>query len=280
MGAAPGRLIKLLEGTHERIGLALAALALGKESDPCVDVTGCMDRIVTLASEICERLPSSPATGDVLFALNTHLFDELKFTPRINDEAGAGPFIHALLEERHGEAVSFVIFYLTLGRLLHLPLEGVSFSGRLLLRVAGGGDEDVIDPCSGGVILTRVELKNLFEDAVGGAVASQPHYRLYLEKMDDRAILIRLLRRYKAFHLARRHYSGALSAVEAILQITPGDGMELLEHARILEAMADTEAAAAAYFHYLEHHPGSPETPALRQRLRWLLGMGKGDVLH
>ena len=278
MGAAPGYLLKLLDGIPERMGLALAALSLAKESDPSVDVSGCMDRIVALACEVCERLPSTPAAGDVIYALNTHLFEELKFTRLMTNETGRCPCIHSLLEERSGEAVSFVILYLTLGRLLHLPLEGVSFSGRLMLRMPGGVDEDVIDPCSGGVILTQEELKDLFEHAVGGTVASPPRYCDYLARMDDRAILIRLLRRYKAFHLARCHYSGALSAVESILQITPHDGTELLEHARILEAMADTDAAAADYFHYLERHPGSPETPLLRQRLRTLLD--KRNVLH
>lgn len=278
MGAAQSCLVKLLERTHEPMGLALAALALDKESDSSVDVTNCMDRMVTLASEICNHLPPSPATGDVLYTLNTHLFDRLKYPRFLADEPGRGPFIHSLLDERQGEATSFVIFYLTLGRLLHLPLEGVSFSGRLLLRVADGGDEDVIDPCAGGVVLTHAELKNLFENAVGGAVESQPAYRIYLEKMDDRAILIRLLRCFKVFHLARCHYPGALAATQSILQITPHDGAELLEHARILEAMAETEAAAAAYFHYLERHPGSPDTSRLRQRLRWLLG--KREVLH
>jgi len=278
MGATPNHLMKLLEGTHERMGLALAALSLCKESDPSVDVTACMDRIANLANEICDNLPSSPATGDVLFALNTHLFEELKFTPFMTDEIGGGPFIHAFLDARRGEAIPFVIFYLTLGRLLHLPLEGVAFSGRLLLRVADGGDEDIIDPCAGGVILTREELKDMFESAVGGSVESQPRYRNYLEKMDDRAILIRLLRRYKTFQLARNHYSEALAATEAILHLNPGDGGELLERARIREAMADTEAAAADYFRYLERYPGCPDTPRLRQRLRWLLG--KSEVLH
>lgn len=278
MRAAPSHLMKLLERSPERLGLALASLALGKENDPRVDVTECMARMVKLAGEICQRLPSSPATGDILYALNTHLFDELQFTRLMNETPGNGPFIHSLLEERCGEAVSFVIFYLTLGRLLHIPLEGVSLSGRLLLRVADGGDEDLIDPCSGGVVLTHAELKSLFEHAVGGAVATPPRYRDYLEKLDDRAILIRLLRRYKDFHLARSHYVEALGAVEAILHLSPFDGAELLEHARILEAMADNEAAAAAYFHYLERHPGSPDSAKLRQRLRWLLG--KRDVLH
>lgn len=278
MGAAPDYLMKLLERTHEPMGLALAALSLDKESDPGVDVTNSLDRMVALASEICEHLPPSPATGDVLFTLNSFLFDHLKYTRLMTEEPGKGPFIHSLLDVRQGEATPFVIFYLTLGRLLHLPLEGVSFSGRLLLRLADGGDEDVIDPCAGGVILTHAELKNLFENAVGGAVASHPRYRVYLERMNDCAILIRLLRRFKAFHLARCHYSGALSAVESILQLSPHDGIELLEHARILEAMADTEAAAADYFHYLERYPGSPETPMLRKRLRWLLG--RQHVLH
>ncbi len=278
MGAAPGHLMKLLEGTHERVGLALAALSLGKESDPSVDVTACMDRIVKLANEICERLPSSPATGDVLYALNTHLFEELKFNHLVTEEIGRGPFMHSLLDERHGESIPFVIFYMTLGRLLHLPLEGVAFSGRLLLRVADGRDEDVIDPCAGGVILTSEELKTMFEHAVGGEVAVQPRFRNYLERMDDRAILIRLLRRYKTFHMALSHYSEALAAVEAILYINPSDGAELLEHARILEAMAETEAAAADYFRYLERYPGSPDSPLLRQRLRWLLA--KRETLH
>jgi len=278
MGATQSYLIKLLEGTHQRMGLALAALSLGKESDPRVDVTDCMDRIVTLASEICERLPPNPATGDVLFALNTHLFEELKFTRLVTEEPGQGPFIHQLLDDRQGEAISFVILYLTLGRLLHLPLEGVSFSGRLLLRLADGGDEDVIDPCAGGVVLTSAELKTLFEHAVGGTVASHPRYRIYLEKLDDRAILVRLLRRYKAFHLSRSHYPGALSAVEAILNIVPGEPSELLEHGQLLEAMSCPEAAAADYFHYIERHPGSPDTPRLRKRLRVLLG--KRTVLH
>lgn len=278
MSTSSSHLMKLLGANHERMGLALAALALSKESDPAIDVTGYMNRIAALASDICRRLPPAPATGDVLYALNTCLFDELEFSRPLSEGGSAAPFMHTLLDERRGETVSFVIFYLTLGRLLHLPLEGVSFSGRLLLRLADGGDADVIDPCAGGVILTLAELKDLFESAVGGAVTAQPKYHLFLERMDDRAILVRLLRRHKAFHLARHHFDSALSTVEAILNIAPGEAVELLDRARLLEEMAAPQAAAAGYFHYLEHHPGSPHTSQLRERLRWLLG--KEVVLH
>lgn len=278
MGAAPGYLIKLLERRHDGLGLALAALSLEKARDPTINVSECIDRIVTMASDICQRLPASAATGDVLYAINTHLFDDLKYDRRMGAEAGRAPFLHSLLEGQRGDAVCFVIFYLTLGRLLHLPLEGVSFSGRLLLRVADGGDEDVIDPCGGGVVLTRAELKALFEGVVGGAVESHPPYRIYLEALDDRAVLERLLRCYKAYLLDNGDYATALAVIESILLLSPGDGAVLLERGRLLEMTAEDEAAAAVYFHYLERHPGTPECLQLRQRLRWLLA--KRGSLH
>lgn len=268
MAAASYRLLKLLETRPERMGLALLALAVSKEFDPAVDVAGNLQRMVTLADEVCATLPPTPATGDLLYALNSLLFDELDFGCATVD---APPFVHRLMEERRGDALAFAILYVTLGRLLNLPLEYVALSGRLLARVADGDEENVIDPCAGGVVLTHGEVQTLLTRAVGTSLNPMPRYRAFLAPMDDRAVMVRLLRRYKEFFLAHGQYEEALLALEMTRDVAPELGAELLEHGRLLERLHRHEAAAADYLHYLERHPDGEGRDDLRQRTHLLL---------
>lgn len=271
MGTSSQLLVKLLHVKPERMGLALLSLALAKEEYAELDVAHYLESIAALADRACDRLPPRVATGDILYAMNTLLFDEEGFACQSCPEEKINPHFHHLLESRQGSRESLTVLYLTLARLLNLPLQCASLSGRLLLCLDESGEESVIDPCARGVVLTHDELQGLLTDAIGATIKSQPCYLPFMSEVSDCALMVRMLIQHKEHYLLHCNYRLALKAVEMILDLAPDSDCNYLERARLLELLHQPEAAAAGYLHYLEKHPDSQWFRDLRLRAQLLL---------
>lgn len=261
--------VRLLQSHPERMGLALLSLTAG-ESYSRIEIPHYLERIVALAEDIACQLPQVPATGDILYAMNTRLFDDLGLHANVSS-GDALPLLHLLLDERHGRPVTLVILYLTIGRLLNLPLECVSLGGHLLVRVTDDGV--VIDPVAGGVVLSDSELQQLLASKLGSFAGPAPRYQPFLQRLDDRAVMVRMLRHHKRFYVARQDLQAALRMVEMILDLIPDSATELLARARLLEQLQQHEAAAADYLRYLESNSDSDSRceEELYQRMQLLL---------
>jgi regulator of sirC expression with transglutaminase-like and TPR domain len=196
------RLKRLMSGTESDLNLAEAALLLGKEEYPDLDVDAYLKRLDQLALTIQQRLPPRSNAADVILALNEYLFEELGFTGNADDYYDPrNSFLNEVLDRKLGIPITLSVVYLEIGKRLGLPLEGVSFPGHFLVKYATDEGEVVLDPFAGGMPVSDNELVERLIQLYGEqAPEAMPLPRL-LEPTDKKEILVRILRNIKNVYL-------------------------------------------------------------------------------
>jgi regulator of sirC expression with transglutaminase-like and TPR domain len=253
-------------------GLAEAALWVSREAAPEVDVGQYLQRLQFYAEKISDRLPSQVSLGDALFQLNDFLFNDRSFTSICSSQCQPEHiFLDQVIDNRRGSSLSIAVIYLTVGRLLGLPLEAVSFPGRLLLRYSDAEGDVVIDPGDGGMPLQDDDLAIML--STRHALRSRSDLRLgrFLSDTDDKTLLVRMLRQLKQGYLLHGDAQSALWALEKILLLTPDMASGFRERGYIYELLNCSTAAADDYRRYLELLPNASDAETLRARLPDLL---------
>jgi len=253
-------------------GLAEAALWVAREVDPGLDVHYYLQRLQFYAEAISERLPQRASLGDALFQLNDYLFNDRGFYTIGTDSCRPeNLFLDQVIEHRYGSPLSITLIYLTVGRWLGLPLEAVSFPGRILIRYRDAEGDVVIDPGDDGMPLQESDLALLLSSNY--APHKRPHYQFarLLSATDDKTLLIRTLRQLKQSYLKRGDAQSALWALEKILLLTPGMASGFRERGYLYELLDCGIAAADDYRRYLELLPDASDADTLRARLPELL---------
>jgi regulator of sirC expression with transglutaminase-like and TPR domain len=222
------------------------------------------------------RLPASPGLGDKLYALNSYLFLEQGFG-RERGDAG-GHFLDEVLERRKGDAVMLGLVYMTLGRLLDVPLRGVPFPGGFFVRIDVPGEALFVDPLQGGTTLSREDLELLLVHAYGFEKASVMLLEQILRGVDDRQVLLAALYELKHLFLRRQAWERALWSLDYILSLVPDRAVEVRERAQLLERMGCSEAARADYRRYLELVPNAADAQKVLDKLGRL--EKRGTTLH
>lgn len=252
--------------------LAEAAMHLAQEFEPSVDIVHYMQRLQFYAESISERLPAKAPVGELLFQLNDYLFNDRGF---FADRSAVSPpdqtFLHNVIDKRHGALLSITLIYLTVGRLLGLPLVAVTFPGRTLVKYSDAEGDVVLDPFDGGMPLQEHDLALMISRAYG--LERPPRYRLarFLSATDDKMLLVMLLRQLKQAYMLQGKVQSALTALENILALMPGMASSFRERGYLYELLDCSIAAAEDYCRYLELMPDASDAELLRKRLSQLL---------
>jgi len=252
--------------------VAEAALWLAREFDPKIDVYQYLQRLQFYAEVISERLASRVPLGEVLFQLNDYLFNDRGF--RVDARAHNSPdntFLHHVIDRRHGSALSITLIYLTVGRWLGLPLQAVTFPGRILVKYSDAEGDVVIDPTEGGMPLQEQDLSLLLSRTY--SLLRRPRYRLarFLSATNDTMLLVRLLRQLKQGYLLHGDAQSALWALDNILLLIPDTPSDFRERGHLFELLECSVAAAEDYSRYLELMPDAADAELLRKRVPQLL---------
>lgn len=252
--------------------LAEAALQVSHEVAPGVDVDQYLRRLQFYAEKISDRLPSQVRLGDALFQLNEYLFNDRGFTSVGSSRCQPEHiFLDKVIDNRRGSSLSIALIYLTVGRLLGLPLEAASFPGRILIRYSDAEGEVVIDPGDGGMPLQENDLALMLADSY--LLRKHPQLRMgrFLSNTDDKTLLVRMLRQLKQSYLLRGDPQSALWALEKILLLTPDMASGFRERGYLYELLNCSIAAAEDYRRYLELLPDASDAEMLRERLPSLM---------
>lgn len=252
--------------------LAEAALVVSHEVDPTIDVYQYLQRLQFYAEKISEQLPSQVRLGDVLFQLNDYLYNDRCFTSICSNRCPPDNiFLDRVIDSRRGSPLSITLIYLTVGRLLGLPLEAVSFPGRILIRYSDAEGDVVIDPVDGGMPLQEDDLALMLSSTY--AYRRRPADRLgsFLSDTDDKTLLIRMLRQLKQGYMFHGETQSALWALEKILLLEPGSAGSYRERGYLYELLECNIAAADDYRRYLDMMPDAGDAESLRARLPGLL---------
>ncbi len=261
------RLMKIIGATEQEMNLAEAALLIAAEEYPGLDVDAYLRRLDDLAALVKKQLPARATLEDTLIGLNQVLFVDHGFSGSTDNYYDPrNSFLNEVLDRKIGIPITLSILYIEVGRRLGLHLKGVSFPGHFLVKFSTSEGEVVLDPFSGGSLLSKEDLIELLEETYGQEGASEASLEQLLEAAGKKEILVRVLRNLKGIYLHHKEFSKALTVVDRILLIAPEQAHEIRDRGRIYEHLECFRAALENYQAYLVMQPTAGDAPDVHKR--------------
>ena len=258
---------RMLDRPEEEIDLAEAALLIAKNAYRDLDVPGYLARIGELAGKLSAQLPEDGTESSRIVALNRFLFEDQGFAPSVeNYYDPRNSFLNEVLERRVGIPLSLSILYIEVGRRIGLPLQGVSFPGHFLVKCTLKEGVVIIDPYCGGITLSLQDLQQRLRETRGGEV-SRAIVAAMLVAANKREILARMLRNLKGIYLDQRDYVRALSAIDWIIAIMPGEATEVRDRGLIYVKLECFRAALEDLEHYMQKAPNATDMDEIRSHV-------------
>jgi regulator of sirC expression with transglutaminase-like and TPR domain len=249
----------------DSIPLFEAALAIAQDAEPNLDLAASQAEVDTLAVKLKQRLPDDASTLQKLRMLNHYFYNELGFSGNVNDYYNPdNSYLHRVIDTRRGIPISLAVLYMELAQQIDLDVQGISFPGHFLMKLAVQSGQVVLDPFN-GASLSREEL----EERVEPYIMQQDfpddfQLTAYLDAASPRDILVRMLRNLKTLFMQQERWQRLLEVQERLLILLPHEiterrdrGIAYLHLECPLAALQDLEA-------YVKHRPYAMDTAELR----------------
>lgn len=271
------RFASLIADEKERYSLVEACLLIAEDAYPRLDVNHYLAEIERMAARLRGRLPVGDPEEKVI-ALNQFLFDELGFSGNADDYYDPrNSYLNEVLERRVGIPISLSILYMEVGRKVGLPLEGVSFPGHFLVRLALRSSTLVLDPFSGGEPLSERDLRKLLKRVIAGSgraglrsaedVAAELPLDQFLEPAGHRQVLARVLRNLKNIYREKDEPQRQLEVINRMLVVAPDAFDELRDRGLVYQKLEAFRAALKDLNDYLEHEPDAIDADEIRAKV-------------
>ncbi len=275
--AEGGRLAELLSHGTDRFSLAEACLLIAEDAYENLDVNHYLAEIERMAARLRGRLLQADAQAKVI-GLNQFLFEDLGFTGNAEDYYDPrNSYLNEVLERRRGIPISLSILYMEIGRKIGLPLEGISFPGHFLVRLALRGSTLVLDPFSGGEPVSEHDLRKLLKRVIAGSgqaglrspdeVAAELPLDQFLEPASHRQVLARVLRNLKNIYREKDEPQRVLQVLNRLLMVQPDAHQELRDRGLAFQKLEAFRAALKDLTDYLEREPEAADADEIRARV-------------
>jgi regulator of sirC expression with transglutaminase-like and TPR domain len=175
-------------------------------------------------------------------------------------------FLNEVLDRRLGIPISLSVLYMEVGRRVGLDLQGVSFPGHFLVKLAVHAGEIVIDPFMGGASLSKDDLEYRLSGIYKNRSRPGPELSEVLTAASSKEILVRMLRNLKGIYVKAGDFERALNMVQHTLQLRPHDARETRDRGYIYQRLECFRAANADFQRYLELAPDADDVEEIRGR--------------
>ncbi len=262
------RFARLVSRPETAIDLAEAALVIAQEEYPELEVARYLSCLDEMGAEVRARVAPAEDPHRLIAALGDYLFRDQGFHANTDDYYDPrNSFLNDVLDRRIGIPITLSTVYLEVGRRLGLRLHGVGMPGHFLVKYAGPDEEIVIDPFSGGALVSHAECQRILDRSYHGKVAFEPRF---LATVGTRQILTRMLNNLKAIYFKKQGFAKALSVVERILILEPGSATEVRDRGLVLSQLKRYPEATADLERYLKLAPGAEDSEVICDHLRSL----------
>ena len=271
--------------------LTEAAVAIGQDADPRLDVQSVLAEIDALAARLKARVPADAVQVQKLRWLNRYFFQELGFAGNVNDYyAVDNSYLHRVLATRRGIPITLAVIYIEIATQIGLTARGISFPGHFLVKLRmrrhATGEarrssdtrqtqpegEVVIDPFT-GQSLSRDELEDLlapYKRNRGLSGAFDAPLGLFLQAAPARDVLARMLRNLKELHRNAGEPGRLLQVLDRLVVLLPTAWDERRDRGLVAADLGLTDSAAADLRRYLEQVPAATDRATVIQRLAGL----------
>ncbi len=235
------------------------ALTIGLEEYPKLDIDSYLRKLDTFAARIEVLAGHDRSPNGLLECLNEILFVQEALRGNSDDYYDPrNSYLNEVLDRKLGIPISLSVIYIEVARRLNFELHGVGFPGHFLVKCNANDREMLIDPFSNGKALTVEDCQELLDRVYGGSVPVQP---AFVQPMEKKSIVARMLFNLKGIYYQREEYQKALSVVDRILILNPGILSEIRDRG-LLYMQTSLFAKALADLEYYLKHASAPEDVA------------------
>lgn len=239
-----------LAAPDEAIDLARAALCIGQQHKPELDLDAYLQRLDHLADQIRPRLPAERYPLRIIQTINQHLFDDLGFCGNQADYYDPrNSFLNDVLDRRTGIPIALSVLYLEVAKRLDFPMVGVGMPGHFLIRPQGPEMAIYVDPFQGGEVLFAEDCQQRLEGIYQRRIQFQPDL---LPDVSSRPILQRMLTNLKLIYLRKNKFGNALDTIDWLLLLSPENRRERRDRGLVLYELKRYDEAILDLQRYLE----------------------------
>jgi regulator of sirC expression with transglutaminase-like and TPR domain len=176
-------------------------------------------------------------------------------------------YLNEVLDRKQGIPISLAVIYMEVGRRINFPLHGVGMPGHFIVKHVAVDQEILVDPFDQGKRLTLKHCQEILDRIYGGKLTLHP---TYLQAMDKRAIISRMLFNLKGIYYQREEYQKALNVVERILMLNPGMLTEIRDRGILYMQTSLFSKALADLERYLADASAPEDGPQIQRHIQTL----------
>jgi len=247
----------------DAIDLARAALVMGQFEYPDLDVAAYLNRLDHLAELASQTIASTDLPA---LMLAQFLFDTLGFAgDSVNYTDPRNSFLNEVLERRLGIPISLSVLFLEVAQRAGVRAEGVGLPGHFIVRVVlDSGQVIYLDPFHGGAILSEADCRERVRVLTDGKL---PFNEAFLNPVNARYILTRMLNNLKNFYAAASDFYRASKVVERLLVMNPGDPNETRNLGLLYGLLGKRRQALALLEEYLQSRPDAADAEVIKRHV-------------
>ncbi|WAL60677.1 SirB1 family protein [Thermocoleostomius sinensis] len=251
---------------QEQIDLAKAALFLAQEEYPTLEPEDYLALLDQMALDIKERLPSNHYPLRIIQTINHYLFEELQFYGNAEDYYDPrNSYLNQVLDRHTGIPITLSLIYLEVAKRIDFPMVGIGMPGHFLIRPAIGDMQIFVDPFNRGEVLFAEDCQERLKQLFGEPIALRPEF---LEAVDARYFLLRMLTNLKAIYLQQRDLTRLLAVIERMLLIHPNAPLAQRERGLLYYQLGRWTEAAQDLESYLSQIPMAEDASLMQELLR------------
>lgn len=233
------------------LNLAAAALCPAQDVYPKLDPNQYYQQLDEIAKSIRPHLSTYPLK--TIQAINQQLYQELGFRGnQINYYDPDNSYLNQVLDRRLGIPITLALVYLEVAQRLDFPMIGVGMPGHFLVGPAIAEMELYVDPFNQGEILFPEDCQAIFHKLYG---TGANWHSDYLQPIDAKALLARLLNNLKLIYLNQRNFSQALTILDYLLMLFPHEPSNSRDRGLIHYQLQNLLAARSDLETYLHNSP-------------------------
>lgn len=255
---------RLAQRPDDQIDLTEGALLIAAQEQPGLDPDPCRRDLDLWSQQLRERLDGLDDDLGRLDALCRFTFEEKRLAGDDDEyHHPANCLLNRVVERRKGIPITLGLVLLELGRRVGIPLEGVGFPGHFLVR-HGHHPEILLDPFHRGCLVTVEDCSALLRRITRGRI---PFSRSLLRPSSPRQILLRILNNLRGTYLSLDQVDRALSVVDRMLLLCPGDACLLRDRGILRLKAGYVDAGVRDLERYLEAEPDAEDWNDLAERI-------------
>ena len=262
----------MLEGSDGAIDLIRAALCIAGEQDPELEPQDSYRRLAKLAERAKAQIDTGQNLDDIASKLCHLLYRQVGFSGDSKDYYNPdNSYLNRVLETRRGIPISLALVYIAVAEALDLRIEGVGFPGHFLLKLShadsatqGEQQESVIIDPFAGQVLSIDDCKDLLAVSSGNTLPFNP---VFLESIDKRAFVRRMLGNLKAIYMNKTDYPQVLSLCDRLLMLDKDSIQDRIDRAGVLEKLECYEPAAKDLEQLLANKPEVQGAQAIQRKI-------------